>query len=197
MRFLRRPRFYLLFVLILVGSYFVIGLVRSSDTVIPAQFTNSRLQGALIASRIVDLSNQSVEELKLINDLDREGDFPGALELVSKVINQSAEIRGEAVKLSAELEGMTLALQGIESVSAREAAFESISSHLVLIGRLVNYSNYLGELLEVLRSRFLGDFSDGDRVPILVANINAEVSEINKLNDQAKAAIERFDELVK
>ena len=175
----------------------MIGLVRSSDTVIPAQFTNSRLQGALIASRIVDLSNQSVEELKLINDLDREGDFPGALELVSKVINQSAEIRGEAVKLSAELEGMTLALQGIESVSAREAAFESISSHLVLIGRLVNYSNYLGELLEVLRSRFLGDFSDGDRVPILVANINAEVSEINKLNDQAKAAIERFDELVK
>ena len=175
----------------------MIGLVRSSDTVIPAQFTNSRLQGALIASEIVDLSNQSVRDLKKINDLDRQGDFPGALKLVSGVIEKSTEIREKAILLSQELEGMTLALQGIEPESAREAAFESISNHLVLIGRLVNYSNYLGELLQVLKSRFSGNFSDGDRVPILVANINAEVNEINKLNNQAKEAIERFNELAR
>ena len=194
---LRGPKFYLLFVSILIGSYFVIGLVRSSDTIIPAQFTSSRLKGALIATEIVDLSNKSAEDLKQINDLDRQGDFPGALDLVLGVIEQSEGIREQAVKLSAELEGMTLALQGIKSDKAREAAFESISSHLVLIGRLVNYSNYLRELLEVLKSRFSGDFSDGNRVPILVANINAEINEINDLNDQAKAAIKKFDELTK
>lgn len=193
----RRPNFYLIFLLIMVGSYFLISLVRSSDTEIPAQFESSRLEGALIAQEIVELSNQSAEDIRAINDLDREGNFPGALTLVTQVIDQSQEIRARAVELSTELQGMTLALSGIESIQAREAAFESISNQLVLIGRLVNYSNYLGELLTVLRKRFNGDFSDGERVPILVANINAEVNEINKLNDKARAAIERFDELVK
>ena len=91
----------------------MIGLVRSSDTMIPAQFTSSRLKGALIATEIVDLSSKSAEDLKKINDLDRQGDFPGALDLVLEVIEQSEDIREQAVKLSVELEGMTLALQGI------------------------------------------------------------------------------------
>ena len=194
--FSRRTKLLLFFGFIVVGTYLAITLARSFGGGVPTAFSEARMQGALIAQNIVDTSNKSVSDLEQINKFDKEGNFTEALNLITVEVSRSQDIRDQAVKLSAELEKMTTALSGLKSFEARQAALEAIGNHLSLISRLVNYSGYLGRLLEVLRNRFVGNFSDSERVTDLVNRINAEVKAINDFNAQAEEAIGRFDKLV-
>jgi hypothetical protein len=163
----------------------------------PVAFSESRMQGALIAQTIVGASKQSAFDLEKINELDRNGKFNEALDLVKKTIEKSQEIREQAVKLSEELQKMAQAVSGVRSEAARQAAIESVSSHLSLISRLINYSGYLDQLLGVLKNRFSGDFVRAGEVADLIKNINTEISAINDFNAQAEKAMEQFDSLVK
>lgn len=163
---------------------------------IPGEFTNARLQGALIAQNIVNLSNQSVLDLVEINKYDQARNFREALNLTGEVLQQSQEIRDQAIELSKQVEEMTKALSKIGSFEARQAALESIANRLALISRLINYSGYLGQLLESLQARFAGESVPKERkVSTLVDQINAEVRAINAFNDQATQAMGRFDEI--
>jgi hypothetical protein len=164
---------------------------------IPQEFTSARLQGAIIAQNIVNLSNQSSEDLIKINELDQKGNFTEALNLTTDVIKKSQEIRDQAVALSSQVETMIRALSAIDSLDARQAALESISSRLALISRLINYSGYLGQLLDTLGNRFSGQTTKDRGVSNLVDQINAEVRAINNFNAQAGQAMDRFDGLVK
>lgn len=190
-------KLFLVFAASIFGGYLAITLAGSFGGGAPRAFSEARMQGAIIAQSIVDASNQSAAGLQKINDLDRKGDFTQALNEVTTLVGKSQEIRDQAVKLSAELEKMTKALSAVESPAAREAALEAIGNHLSLITRLVNYSTYLGRLLEVLRNRFLGKFSDTERVADLINQINEEVKSVNSLNLEAREAIDRFDQLVR
>lgn len=163
---------------------------------IPKEFTDSRLQGALIAQDIVNLSNQSVVDLARINEFDSSKKFEDALKLTEDVVKQSQEIRDQAVNLSREIEKMTRALSDIDSLGARQAALESITNRLALISRLINYSGYLGQLLDVLRDRFAGSAVKNQEVGQLVDQINSEVRAINNFNGQAGQAMDRFDKIV-
>lgn len=192
-----RPKVYLFAFLAVVGGYLIVALARSFGGGVPAEFSEARLQGALIAQSIVDLSGGSIIDLQTINQLDKERNFTEALNLATAAINKSRGIRDEAIKLSSELEKMTKALSELKSFEARQAALESISNHLALITRLINYSGYLSQLLEVLRSRFAGDAINGEQVAVLVNQVNVEVTAINSFNNQAEQAMKRFDELVR
>lgn len=193
---LKRVSVYVAAVLAVIVFYFVYTLIRSSGGV-PEVFSEARIQGALIAQGIVETSLASAKDVEMINKLDKEGRYKEALELVAVTLTKTQEIRNQAVQLSAELEKMTLALSDLNSPEAQRAALEAISNHLALISRLVNYSGYLGQLLEVLQSRFNGNLFDRSRVSELVNQANAEVIAINNFNREARQAMERFDELVK
>jgi len=195
--FSRRKKVILFFALLVIGGYLVVVLARSSDVSVPNEFSEARMNGALIARDIVDLSSQSVDDLKLINSLDKKGDFTAAIDVITQTVHTGWQIREKAIDLSRSLENMTNSLSGIKSTEARQLAFESISNRLALISRLVNYSTYLGQLLEVLRHRFTGDFSDGDQVPVIISKINEEIQAINEMNVAADKAIKKFDELIK
>jgi hypothetical protein len=192
--FSRRVKISLAFVLIIIAGYAIGRFGFSSDT-IPREFTEARLQGALISQTIVDISNQIGSGLEQVNELDKEGKYKEALELTGGLIEKSQEVRGRAVALSRELEQMTKALAGIKSVEARGAALEAIANHLTVINRLISYSDYLAQLLVVLRSRFAGE-EPGAEISVLIQQINAEVTAINNFNRQAGKAMERFDEII-
>ena len=177
------------------GGYFLSRFLGLSFG-IPAEFTTARLQGALIAQNIVNLSNESVLDLAEINKLDQNRNYTEALNLASEVIKRSQEIRDQAILLSTEVEKMTKALSEIGSFEARQAARESIAHRLVLISRLINYSGYLGQLLDVLRTRFDGGYVKYGEAGRLIDQINAEVRAINNFNGQAAQAMERFDGIV-
>jgi len=195
MRFSRAIKVVVAFVIVIVGGYLAARFTGKANG-IPNAFSDARLQGALIAQNIVNLSSTSVYELQRINELDREQKYTEALHVAIQTAAKSKEIRDEAVKLSQELEKMTRALSDIRPDEARHAALESISNRLALITHLINYSAYLGELLEALRTRFSGAPLTED-VAVLVVRVNAEVTEINNFNARATEAMERFDAIIR
>ncbi len=192
-----KAKIFLVFAAVVFGGYLAITLAGSFGGGVPEAFSKARMQGALIAQNIVDVSNKSATDLERISALDKSGNFTEALKEITAMVGRSQEIRNRAVELSTELEKMTRSLSEVKSFEARQAALEAIGNHLSMISKLINYSGYLGGLLEVLRNRFLGNFSDNARVADIISQINIEVKSINDLNAQAKSAIQRFDELVR
>lgn len=190
----RLPKVIIIFVIVIAIGY---GLFAfwSAQSAVPPDFTSARLQGALVAQNIVDLSNQSTAELQKVNQFDEDGDYTDALTLTTSIASNSQEMRDQAVSLSNYVSDMTKSLSNISSFGAQQAALESISSRLALINQLVNYSGDLGNLLDVLRDHFTGKPDNGVQVQSLVNQINTDVNAINNFNTQANQSMNTFDKL--
>ena len=191
----RRTKYILIFVAIVAVGYGIIRLVEGESGV-PQDFTDARMQGAIIAQNIVNLSNQSTATLEQINTLDQKQDYANALTLTTGLVTQSQEIRDQAVELSAQIEEMTKSLSDVADVNAQQAALESIANRLALINQLINYSGDLGKLLNILQNRFSGQGGTSAEVTALVNQINTDVNAINNFNAQAGQAMDRFDTIV-
>jgi hypothetical protein len=194
-KFSRRTKIILAFIIVVAAGYAIATLTRGGGG-IPQDFTEARLQGAVIAQNIVNLSNQSTADLAKVNELDAKRDYKNALKLATELVTQSQGIRDKAVELSTQIGEMTKALSNISDFDARQAALESISSRLALINQLINYSADLSRLLDVLQDRFAGKGGSGAAVQALVNQINTEVNAINNFNSQAGQAMDRFDAIV-
>lgn len=194
-KFSRRTKIITAFIAIVALGYAVARLTQGSGGV-PPGFTSARLQGAIIAQNIVNLSNQSTADLEKVSDLDQKQNYAEALSLTAELVARSQEIRDQAVALSTQIGEMTKALSEISDFSARQAALESISSRLALINQLINYSADLSKLLDVLRNRFAGTGGTNAEVQALVNQINTDVNAINAFNGQAGQAMDRFDAIV-
>lgn len=173
----------------------IIGFKFFSPGGIPKEFTDSRIRGAMTAQNIITLSNQSVDDIGKINRLDRQGNLVEATNVALETIEKSKEIRTQAVELSNQVSKMTASLSNIESFEARQAALEAISNRLALISRLINYSDYLNQLLQALQEKFAGHAGD-QKVQEAIVQINAEVTAINNFNSQSTQAMNRFDAIV-
>jgi len=192
----RRSKIVIAFVVMVVGGGILTYVASVSRGVSPA-FIEARMQGALIAQGIVDISQKSAVSLEEINRLDRAGSYPQALELTNKLIDQNKEIKLKALALAKELETMTKSLESISSVEARDAALRSISNRLAMINKLIEYSDSLEKLLETLKLRFSGvNYGQTSTVRALLAEINGAVTAINNFDREAREAIERFDSIV-
>ena len=161
----------------------------------PADFTQAREQGALIAQNIVDLSNQSTVSLKQVNDLDKSGDYTNALVLTTDIVTKNQDLHDQAVSLSGQIEAMAKSLPNISSADARQAALGAISSRLALVSELINYSGDLEKLLVTLQGHFTGAFIKRGDVEAIVNQINTDVNAINNFNSQAQASMVQFDTL--
>ena len=184
------------FVLILLAGYSGVTLWKNAGASVPQELSDARVQGAIISESIVGLSAKSAADLDKINQLDKERKYAEALKLTADVIDQSREIRDKAVALSEQIGIMTKSLSGVNSLEARQALLDGITSRLALVSRLINYSAYLSQLLDVLRDHFDGvSFKEGD-VAHLVDQVNSEVSAINSFNEQATQSMEKFDKIL-
>ena len=195
-KFSRRTKIIIVFVALVVAGYGLIQLTRGGGGV-PSDFTSARLEGAIIAQNIVNISNQSTADLERVNELDEKREYAEALDLATDLVARTQEIRDQAVELSIQVSEMTKALSGITDFAARQAALESISSRLAVINQLINYSADLSRLLDLLRNRFAGSGGVTNvQVRALVDQINTDVNAINNFNSQAGQAMDRFDNIV-
>jgi len=190
----KRNKLYLTFTAILVGGYILYRIV-SAATGTPKDFEEARMRGGAIAQDIVNISGDLKAKLAEINDLDRRGNYTEALAKVTDVVNRTTEIRAKAVELSGQLQIMTSALPKIGNEDAKQAVLDSVSNRLALLSRLINYSDYVYQLLSVLRDKFSGIWHKSGQVAMLVDQINAEVTAVNAFNQSAMAAMSRFDKL--
>lgn len=191
----RKNKFYIGFSIIVIAGYVTYKVILASTFGTPKDFSEARERGALISQEIVNLSNDLGANLKEINKLDKEGDLTAALQKTTELATKSIEIRSKAVELSGELEKMTSSLPKIKQEEAKQAVLDSVSNRLALIGRLINYSDYVYQLLSVLRDRFTNQYVEYGKVDSLIAKINEEVQAVNSFNQEAISAMEKFDKL--
>jgi hypothetical protein len=179
-----------------VGALVIIGKNHVASGQVPDDFKTARLQGALISQSIVQYSNQLSDTLANINQLEKEGKLKDALKATDEVLAKSQDLRSRAIDLSHQIEIMAQALPKISSADARQAALDSISDRLAVISRLVDYSNYIGDLLAALRDRFTPDAHSLAQIDSIISQINLEVASINNFDKNGSAAMERFDKIV-
>jgi hypothetical protein len=180
--------------LIIVGA--ATAWFSSRKNGVPAGFASARQQGALIAQNIVDLSNQSTNDLTQVNSLDKSGDYTNALVITTNIITKNQTLHDQALSLSGQIEAMAKSLPDISSSDARQAALDAISSRLALVSELINYSGDLEHLLVTLQGHFTGASIKAGDVQAIVNQINTDVNAINNFNNQAQQSMVQFDTLM-
>lgn len=189
--------FAVIFIVLLAG-YFALRLRAASRVTVPQAFSEARGRGAVVSQDIVNISNGIAEDVKKMQDLDRDKKYEEALGVAASIDGKLDDLRTKAIDLTEELEAMTAALAAITDPPTRQAALDSISSRMALISRLVTYTDGVKRLTEVLRTHFeTGKALPAEDTSRLVAEINAEVRAINAFNGQASQAMDRFDEAVR
>ena len=177
------------------GAYLLITLVLP-EPYIPQEFSEARLKGAELATKIVDLANNSLESISTIAKYDREGNRPEALTLISKEVLKNRTIQEEAIRLSSQLERMARSLQEIKPNRAKILATEAVSSEIALVSRLLSYNDYLLQLFKTLEAKFQNpSASSNGRVQELINKINEEARAINSFNRKFNQSLAEFDKM--
>ncbi len=188
----QRVRLLILFIFIILLAYFVLRFFAAEPRTIPEDFLRARQEASVIAASIVAISNESTNNFEKIAALDNEGNYTDALILVSQELERNRQAREKAISLSIQLETMAKNLDKITPSSAGQTALEAISSEAALISRLINYNDYLMQILDILREKFLGR-ADGDKIPELISKANNEAQAINDLNQKFNDIMKGFD----
>ncbi|MEK7162729.1 MAG: hypothetical protein AAB696_00325 [Patescibacteria group bacterium] len=191
-RISKKIKILIFFIVIILIAYFILRFLSVETKNIPSDFLVARQEASSIAQDIVLISGESTNKLDEIARLDKEREYTEALILISNELERNRQARENAIKLSAQLEIMARNLSKISPASAGQIALEAISSETALISRLINYNDYLFQLLEVLREKFLGKI-DGDKVSELIFKINNEAKAINDLNQKFNKVMMEFD----
>lgn len=168
------------------------GVRRLQSNTLPQEFSEARMRGAVISQEIVNLSNEISKDLETVNRLDNEGKSREALSAIVPILEKTNNLKKKAAELSRELEKMTAGLLDVKSEEAQRAAMESITNRMALISRLLSYSDYMIQLTDVLRLRFI-NASTSRSVAEVINQINAEITAINSFNRAAGEAMDRFD----
>ncbi|HDH07777.1 MAG TPA: hypothetical protein ENG89_02040 [Candidatus Moranbacteria bacterium] len=190
----RRLRVFIIFILIILAAYLITRIFFVEPKTVPNDFLRARQEASLIAKDIVNLSNESAGNINEIYEFDREGNYKEALNLLANELERNRQAREKAIELSAQLEKMARAVSEISPISASQSAIQAISSETTLISRLITYNDYLFQLLEVLRSKFLGKTKNSSElISELISKINEEVQAINELDRKFNEVMKEFD----
>ena len=189
----KKFRAILIFVAIILVAYFLIRLIPTSAQKVPKEFLEARANASPIAQEIVNISNDLTKALDQVNQFNSEKKYTEAINFLTQEINQNKDLNQKAIKLSEELGKMAAAVPNISPASASQLALQAISSETTLISRLIVYNGYLGQLLEELRMKFLGQKTDDQKIKDLISKINDEVKNINALNVQFNFSMDKLD----
>ncbi len=193
----RRVILFVVFFLLVLGGYLFFRLVLTPHVNVPADFSDARTAGAILAQDIVNDSNQIVANVNRINDLDKAHQNADALKLIADTQKIVQEVRSKGVDLDKKLQVMAAALPSINSDAAQQTALESITDRLALISRLITYTDNVQSLLNALQRHFETGVDNGAEITRLVNAVNEEVQAINTFNSQAGMAMDRFDQIVR
>lgn len=161
---------------------------------IPEIFAHSRNQAASIAEKIVGSLNETSQNLKTVQEYEKQRKSASALDVVLSEIGKNRAMSDQATALALELEKMARAIPGISPDYAAQTALVAISSEAALINQLLAYTNDLNELLALLNKRFGGTYVSAEEINKVIENINQRTDSINSLNQQFLELMQSFDE---
>lgn len=182
--------------LVVLGLYFGFSYF-ASQSFVPDNFQEARQDGSVVSAELVDFLKESINNLEVISEEDKNYNFSKALDLVYEELERTKATRQRAMGLTVALDKMARAVPNITPTKARNLALEAVSSEVALISHLIIYNDSLNGLLETLRYKFSGDIRyDVKDIQVLVKNMNQEAREINALNDLFNKKMQEFDEIV-
>ncbi len=188
----RRARTLIIIFVLVLAIFLLLRFIPIRPKNVPGDFLKARQEASLAAKKIVSISDESSNNIKEVSKLDEERKYSEALNIISRELERNREARGKAIQLSIQLEIMAKNLAQISPASAGQKALEAVSSETALISRLITYNDYLTQLLEVLKVKFLRN-GGGDGVPELIQKINNEAQAINDLDKKFNDAMKGFD----
>lgn len=163
---------------------------------VPDEFVKARIDGAVIAEKIVKMSNDTLKSLEQISQDESRRDYQSAIDTVYRELDRNKSARSEAVKLSNYLNQMAESLSDIKPRKARDLATEAVAEEINIINHLISYNDHLGQLFELLKAKFEGKIQNReDRLKELLLLINQEANSINNLNQRFKSVMREFDSL--
>lgn len=161
---------------------------------VPLEFVEARTRGSEIAKQLVISSDNNVNLLGSISQLDQEKNYTEALIAVSKAVINNRENNQIAVRLSSQLEILARAAADVKPEAAKQRAIEAVSVGVTLVTHLLKYNGYLAELFEILKLKFSNEqVVLNGQIQDLIGNINDEARTINDLNIQFNDLLNQFD----
>ncbi len=188
----RRIRILVILLIVALIIFFVIRFLAVEPKNVPSDFLKARQEASSIAADIVKLSDDSVKQVDEISQLDQDKKYTEALQITSQELERNREARQKAIDLSTDLQTMAQNIAQISPQAAGQRALEAVTAETTLISRLITYNDYLSQLLDALRAKFLGK-GDGNQISDLVNKLNNEASAINDLNRKFNDAMKEFD----
>ncbi|MEK7657749.1 MAG: hypothetical protein AAB366_00980 [Patescibacteria group bacterium] len=190
----RRVKITIIFLLIVSAVYLLARFFTPEIKNVPEEFLRARQEASLIAKDIIDFSGQTAGNIAVISELDREAKYGDALNLISQELERNRQAREKAIELSKQLESMIKNIPEISPASAGQAALEALTSETALISRLISYNDYLVQLMDILKKKFLFQEKNGNgRVLELINKINEEARMINELDKNFNKLMDKFD----
>ncbi len=190
----KKIRLFIIFLLIILSVYFIGRFIFAETHGIPPEFLKARQEASVVAQVIVGLSSDSAKKIEDISTLTNQGNYTEALNLVVAEMDRNREIRQKALTLSSNLETMASNSAKIYPDSSARTAIEAITVETTIISKLVDYNDYLNQLLEILKAKLLGQQNAMWEVPDLVNKINGEAKEVNDLNQKFNDLMAKFDQ---
>lgn len=190
----KKIRLFIIFLLIISAVYFIGRFIFVKTHEVPREFLKARQEASVIAQVIVTFSKGSAKRIENISALSNQGKYTEALNLVTAEMDKNREIRQRAISLSANLEIMAQNAQGIYPDSSANIAIQAISIETSLVSGLIDYNDYLNQLLEYLRMRLLGKSDPNVKINDLIDKINGEANIINGLNESFNDLMAKFDQ---
>jgi hypothetical protein len=171
----------------LVVSYFV-------AAGIPRAFFEARVQSAGAANNLAVLINNSLANLRRIEQYQKNESYGQALELLDFELSQKSDKQNAAVLLASNLETMAKAAIEIKSSGARAVAVEAVTTGVSMVSRIVNYNASMDQLFVAIQSKLqTGTVPSGVNIRTLLATINSDGQSINTLNNSFNDLLKGFD----
>ncbi len=193
----RRFRILILFLLIILTAYFVVRFLTPDPKIIPDEFLKARQEASLIAKEIIAIFADTNENLNKVSDFDSQKKYSEALVIISTERERNWLAREKAINLSTKLATMAQNISAIYPSSAGQTALQAVSLETALISRLIAYNDYLNQLFEILREKFLNSQAsntDG-KISELIGKINEEARSINELDNNFNELMVKFDKI--
>lgn len=181
---------------VLAAALYAAGYFLVGATFVPQNFTDARANSAKTAGELMTILSASQANLSQISQYHQNNEFGKALELVKKELGNRKQSYDKAQLLTAQLNDMSNAANGITPVKARNLAVEAIKIEVSLMGGLITYNESFNSLLENLQLKFSGVVKDNSaEIQKQIELMNSAGKEINGLNESFNQKMAEFDKL--
>jgi methyl-accepting chemotaxis protein len=191
----RRLLIFVVAIVVVAGGYLGYRFYAALERSVPPGFSEARSRGAAISEQVILSSNDIAA---LVARLSSPTSTPAAVSsTLGEITARVTEVRGQAIELTGTLEAMTKSVQDIRLEEARQVALQAVSYRLILVSRLVTYTDEVRRLVVAMRLRLENGTQNSKEISKLIKEINAEVAAVNKVSRLADESMAEFDRLLR